>query len=48
MDDMPHGGVRTVPELQPWQLPTPRRLGNVVMASGIIERWTVVAPRFDH
>lgn len=47
MDEMPHGGVRAAAQLEAWQYPTPRRLENVVLASGIVQRWCVVGPRFD-
>lgn len=44
MDDMPHGGVRSTPQLQPWQYPRRKRLGNVVLANRIVQRWAVVIP----
>ena len=44
MDEMPHGGVRAVPQLEAWQYPPRKRLGNIVTASGIVQRWIVVMP----
>ena len=51
IDDLPSGargrdaGSAGSPQaLEAWQLPTPRKLGKVVMASGIVERGTVLLP----
>lgn len=42
IDEMPEGGVRSVPQLQAWQLPVPKVWRHVVVGGGLKPRLTTL------